>query len=311
LKTTPVSPDDLRRSVLAVPPLARNPDHTINRAENAKLIRHIEAGGVTTFMYGGNANFYNAGLSEYAALVDFLAETVAQDSWVIPSAGPDFGKMMDQAAILRERAFPTVMALPMAAPCTPDGVEAGLRMFAEAIGRPIVLYLKSEAYLTPAHCKRLVDDALVCGIKYAIVREDPAEDAYLSRLLDVVDRKLVISGIGERPAIVHLRDFSLIGFTSGSVCVAPHGSRLLLEALEAKQYRKAERLRTLYIPLEDLRDAISPIQVLHEAVTLAQIAQMGPLLPLLSNLGTQHHPAVRDAAKRLAAVDVEHIKRAA
>jgi dihydrodipicolinate synthase/N-acetylneuraminate lyase len=311
LKTSPVTPADLRKSVIAVPPLARNADHTVNRVENAKLIRYLEAGGVTTLMYGGNANFYNIALSEYAGVLDLLIETAASDTFVIPSAGPDFGKMMDQVGLLRERGFPTAMVLPATAAYTPDGVEAGLRAFADTLGKPLVIYIKSESYLTPAHCRRLADDGLICGIKYAIVRQDPARDAFLERLVDVVDRSLIISGIGERPAIVHLRDFSLIGFTSGSVCVAPHGSRLLLEALKARQYREAERLRALYIPLEDLRDGISPVQVLHEAVTLAPIADMGPLLPLFGNLDAQHRAVVSDAARALAAADLEQIEKAA
>jgi len=311
VKTSPVTPADLRKSVIAVPPLARNVDHSVNRAENAKLIRYLEAGGVTTLMYGGNANFYNIALSEYAGVLDLLIETAASDTFVIPSTGPDFGKMMDQVGMLRERGFPTAMVLPATAACTPDGVEAGLRAFAEALEKPIVIYIKSESYLTPAHCRRLADDGLVCGIKYAIVRQDPAHDDFLERLVDVVDRSLIISGIGERPAIVHLRDFSLVGFTSGSVCVAPNGSRLLLEALKARQYREAEQLRALYISLEDLRDGISPVQVLHEAVTLASIADMGPLLPLFGNLDMQHRAAVGDAARALAAIDLEHIEKAA
>lgn len=311
MKTSPVTPADLRKSVIAVPPLARNPDRTVNRSENAKLIRYLESGGVTTLMYGGNANFYNIALSEYAAVLDLLIETTSKDTFIIPSAGPDFGKMMDQAPLLRERAFPTAMVLPATTACSPDGVETGLRLFAEALGKPLVIYIKTEGYLTPAHCKRLADDGLVCGIKYAIVRQDPAQDAFLSRLVEMVDRSLIISGIGERPAITHLTHFSLVGMTSGSVCVAPKGSRLLFEALKAGHYREAERLRAMYIPLEDLRDAISPVQVLHEAVTLASLADMGPLLPLLGNLNTEHHAAVGEAARRLAAADFEQAERAA
>jgi dihydrodipicolinate synthase/N-acetylneuraminate lyase len=120
-----------------------------------------------------------------------------------------------------------------------------LRVFADAFGKPIMLYLKSESYLTPAHCQGLVDDGLVCGIKYAIVRTDPTRDAFLEQLLDVVDRRIVISGIGERPAVVHLREFGLISFTSGSVCIAPRGSQLLLEALKRERYDEAARLRAL------------------------------------------------------------------
>jgi dihydrodipicolinate synthase/N-acetylneuraminate lyase len=201
--------------------------------------------------------------------------------------------------------------LPLASPCTGDGAETGLRRFAEAYGRPIIPYVKSEGYLTPTNCKRLVDAGIVCGIKYAIVRSDPAVDPFLTELLDLVDRRYVISGIGERPAPVHLRKFGVASMTSGSVCVAPRGSQLLLKALQAQRYDEAERLRALYLPLEDLRDAHSPIRVLHEAVTLAGIADMGPILPLLSNLPAEHAPAVRDAALRLAAADRQHVGLAA
>jgi dihydrodipicolinate synthase/N-acetylneuraminate lyase len=222
---------------------------------------------------------------------------------VIPSAGPEFGKLMDQAPVLRARAFPTAMVLPLGFPATVAGVATGLRRFAEALGRPIVLYLKSEPYLTPEAVRALCEDGLVCAIKYAIVRTDPRQDPFLSRLLDLVDRRLIVSGMGERPVVVHARDFGLAGFTSGSVCVGPRGSARLLRAIQAQDWAAADSLRAAYLPLEDLRDALSPIRVLHEAVTLAGIADMGPMLPLMSNLETAHHDAVRTAAVSLRAAD--------
>ncbi len=100
MKTTPVTVDDLRRSVIAVPPLARNADLSLNAQANTALLRHLEQGGVRSVMYGGNANFYNVAVSEYARIIDFLAEQAGPDTWVLPSAGPDYGKLMDQAAIL-------------------------------------------------------------------------------------------------------------------------------------------------------------------------------------------------------------------
>jgi dihydrodipicolinate synthase/N-acetylneuraminate lyase len=294
---------DLAGSVLAVPPLARNADLTLNRAANTALVRHIESGGISTLLYGGNANLYHISVSEYGALLDQLAEIAAPNSWVIPSVGPDFGKMMDQAQVLKTRAFPTAMVLPATFPNTVAGAEAGLRKFAQAFGKPIIVYIKAEGYLTPESVKRLVDDGLVAGIKYAIVREDSRKDAFLSQLVELVDRRYIVSGIGERPAIVHLRDFGLAGFTTGSGCVGPRGSAGLLAALKNKDYARAEELRAPFIPLEDLRDAYSPIRVLHEAVRLAEIADTGPILPLLSNLEPEHHPRVKKAAQELLAAD--------
>ena len=109
---TTLPPGRLSRSVLAVPPLCRNPDFSLNPAENRKLIRHIEAGGITTLLYGGNANFYHLPLGEYDAILSFLSESAAPDTLVIPSAGPAFGTCLDQAKILRKHRFPTVMLLP-------------------------------------------------------------------------------------------------------------------------------------------------------------------------------------------------------
>jgi dihydrodipicolinate synthase/N-acetylneuraminate lyase len=173
--------------VLSVPPLARNADLTLNRDANRALIRHLEAGGVRTLMYGGNANFYHLATSEYAATLDFLEEAAGADSWVIPSAGADFGKLMDQARILRGRRFPTAMALPFGHPSNDAGVAVALRKFAEALGKPVIAYVKGLNYLEPATLGALVRDGVVCAIKYAIVRDDPSKDAYLSELVQEVD----------------------------------------------------------------------------------------------------------------------------
>jgi dihydrodipicolinate synthase/N-acetylneuraminate lyase len=303
VKTTPVTPADLAASVIAVPPLARRPDLSLDPDANRALMRHLLDGGVTTLMYGGNANFYHLPVSEYAATLDFLAEAAEASTWVIPSAGADYGKLMDQAEILRTRGFPTAMALPFGKPSNDSGVATALRRFSDRLGKPIVAYVKEEGFIEPATVGRLARDGVVCAIKYAIVRKDPAKDAYLDALLQAVDRDIVISGIGERPAIVHLRDFGLKSFTSGSVCIAPRGSTRLLAALKAQRYDEAERLRAAYIPLEDQRDARGPIRVLHDAVTLAGIADMGPILPMISNLDAGERASVLAAATALLAHD--------
>jgi dihydrodipicolinate synthase/N-acetylneuraminate lyase len=303
LRTEAISPAHLQSSVVAVPPLARHADFTLNRDANRALIRHLEQGGVRSLMYGGNANFYHLGVSDYASVVDFLAETAGRDTWVLPSVGPDYGKMLDQAAILRTRAFPTAMLLPMSFPFTSDGLAAGIRRFTDALGKPAVVYIKSEPYLRPDALGRLVEEGRVVAIKYAVVRENPAVDPYLAEIVRVMPRERVVSGIGERPAIVHVRDFGLSSFTSGSVCVAPRGSMALLAALKQRRFEEAERVRAGYLPLEDLRDEISPIRVLHDAVTLAGVADMGPMLPLLTGLDDAQRARVAPVAKALLAAD--------
>ncbi|MGV2863747.1 dihydrodipicolinate synthase family protein [Achromobacter sp. ESBL13] len=307
MKTSPVTAQDLQRSVIAVPPLARHDDLSLNEAANKALLGHLEAGGVRNVMYGGNANFYNVGVSEYARIVDMLAGLAGADTWILPSVGPDYGKMMDQAAILRSRAFPTAMLLPMSFPYTDAGLADGVRRFTDALGKPAVVYIKSADYLAPETAARLIEEGRIAAFKYAVVRDEPAKDAYLSSMLEAVDARWIVSGIGERPAIVHYRDFGLKSFTSGSVCIAPRGSMRLLHLLRDGRYDEAESVRQHYLGLEDCRDGISPIRVLHDAVTLSGVADMGPMLPLLTGISSAERERVAPVARKLAAWDREAV----
>src|SRR5581483_10226464 len=108
MKTTPVMAED-RQGVFAVPPLARRRDGrgALDEAQNDLIVRHILEGGVTRFIYGGNAFLYHATLAEYEHLLAWLA-AFTDDLWAIPSAGPSFGRAMDQAPLIRKHRFPCV-----------------------------------------------------------------------------------------------------------------------------------------------------------------------------------------------------------
>ncbi len=136
------------------------------------------------------------------------------------------------------------MALPLSFPADSAGVATGLRLIAERYGRPITAYcVKADNYITPADLARVVADGAVCAIKYALVRDNPDDDRFLDELVQRVDTKFIVSGIGERPAISHLTKFKLAGFTSGSVCIAPALSAALLKALKAGDGKQAAELR--------------------------------------------------------------------
>ncbi len=312
MKTSPVAPADLAASVLSVPPLARRPDLSIDPGQNARLLDHLRAGGVRTFMYGGNANLYNMGVSELRTLVELLIKLSRDDDWIVPSVGSDYGKAHDQLMMLRDYPFPTAMVLPNRFPATPAGIATGYRRLADAYGKAVIAYVKDDGFVEAADLGKLAADGAICAIKYAIVRDDPKNDRFLDALLGCVDRSMVISGIGERPAIDHLTKFGLQAFTSGSVCVAPGLSTALLRALKRGDVGEAERLRALFIPLEDLRDRYSPLRVLHEAVRLAGICDTGPMLPFLSNIEEPAVVAAIDkAARALLAAERQSAARAA
>jgi len=293
------SPADWQDSVISVPPLARDDNLDLAPGPNRALIRHIESGGISIIMCGGNANFYNISMSEYEPVVDFLAEAVAEDTFVIPSIGPDFGRMRDQTAILARKRFPTAMVLPTISNMTQDGLERAIRWTVDRLGFPLVLYVKDEQYLDVERLAKLERDGCVLFVKYAIVRSDPSVDDYLTRLLDAIGIDRIVSGIGERPALAHFRDFGLRAFTTGSGCVAPASSMRMLHALKSGDYAAGEEIRRNFLPLEDLRDAHGPASVLHEAVTAAGIGDMGPMLPLMHALPEDLRTPVGAAARVL------------
>ena len=145
--TAPLSSSHLAASVMAVPPLSRQPDFTLDEEANERIVRHLEAGGVRLLLYGGNANLYHVPLSEYDAILAMLARIAGPDTLVIPSAGPSFGMLLDQAKMIRRFAFPTVMVLPQQGITTSTGVATGLRRFVEAAGTPALLYIKHDGFI--------------------------------------------------------------------------------------------------------------------------------------------------------------------
>ncbi len=305
MRTSPITTEDLR-AVFAVPPLARRHDarRTIDDVQNGRLVRHIVDGGVTRLIWGGNAFLYHVTLAEYEALVGWLV-TLPDTVWAIPSLGPSYGRAMDQAPLLRAHGFPTAMLLPCNDPRDAEGLERGVREIVDAAAMPLILYLKEEDSFGRDRTAgldavaRLVDDGTVVAIKYAVVRQDASVDAYLDGLLARVDAARVVSGMGERPAIHHLRQFGLPGFTTGSGCIAPSLSVALLDASRTSDWQGAESNREAFLPLEDVRDAWGPARVLHSAVQAADIAQTGPIPPFLTALTAAQEASVREAVSTL------------
>ena len=187
----------------------------------------------------------------------------------------------------------------------PPDWNVGLREFAEAADTRLMLYLKEETNMGADlmagldTVAQLVDEGICIAIKYAVVREDPAQDPYLDQLLKRVERRKVISGIGERPAINHLRQWGLPGFTTGSGCLAPALSAAVFSACHAGNYEEAQRVRSRFLDLEDLRDAWGPARVLHHALELAGVAATGPIPPFVSELSPEQKNRIQPVAQEL------------
>jgi dihydrodipicolinate synthase/N-acetylneuraminate lyase len=296
--------------IYPVPPVAWTTDgwkRSLDHGQNERIFRFLVDQGVKNIIYGGNAMVYHMTLHQYSALIEWLSQ-LTDRAEIMPAVGPAFGRALDQAAVVRGHRFHSLLVLPSTSdPRDAPGLEIGLREVAETAGIPLSLYIRDETNFGVDReagldvIGRLIDDKICSTIKYAVARKDPADDAYLRALLTRVDARRVISGIGERPAVVHLRDFKLAGFTTGSGVIAPRLCGELLNACRAQNYAKAEELRSLFLPLEDLRDAWGPPKVLHYAVAAAGIANLGSILPYVSPLTSGQLATVEPVAKTLAA----------
>jgi dihydrodipicolinate synthase/N-acetylneuraminate lyase len=275
---------------------------------NQALIRHIEAGGIRILLYGGNANLYHQPVSEFGTMLSMLRDAAAPGTWVIPSIGPDYGKMIDQAALLRQSGFATAMVLPMSGFTSVEGVESGLRRVSDAAGMPLTVYLRSEDYLTAEALGRLVDGGHVWCVKYAIGRSGATEeDRFLEALIQRIGASRIVSGMGERPVLGHVGRvgrYGLPSFTTGGGCIAPRSCMALLAALQAGDAQRAQSLHARFMPLETLRESLSLVRVLHDAVSWSGVADMGAQLPLLSPTPASMRPQVEAAAQALRQQDL-------
>ncbi len=151
-------------------------------------MRYIADGGISRFIYGGNAFLYHLTLGEYEQLLEWQASIQRDGLWLIPSAGPSYGRLMDQAKLLRRFAVPCVMTLPCGDPRDAAGLERGLREFAEAANVSLMIYLKEETNMGTDLMAgldvvaRLVDEHICTAIKYAVVRKHPEKDRLPGRI---------------------------------------------------------------------------------------------------------------------------------
>ena len=303
MKATSVTPADLARSVVAVPPLCLTDDLGLAVEENRRLVRHVEAGGVSTILWGGNAQMQHWPPSRYGELLEMAEATAGPDTWVIPAAGPDYGKLLDEAKALAGKRFPAALMLPLAAHWTAEGIARGVRDFVQAAGMPALLYVRSRGYVRPDDLAAMVAAGEVVGVKYAVTVPDVRADPYLADLVAAIGAERLVSGFGEPPAVAHIDAYRLASFTAGCVCLVPRLSMAILAALQRRAIADATRLLAPILPMEAIREKHSPIRVIHAAVALAGIARTGPLYPMLSQVEPALLPAIRAAADDLLAAE--------
>ena len=77
----------------------------------------------------------------------------------------------------------------------------------------------------------------------------------------------------------------------------------LLRALQGGDQDTADALYARFMPLENLREAISLIRVLHDAISLCALADMGAQMPLLSAVPAEHRNQIQALATELLAFE--------
>ncbi len=306
-----LEPADYKSTVVAVPPIALTSDFEIAYDQNTALVRHIEEGGVRILLYGGNANLYHYGQRLYRDALKMMHAYQTERTSVITSIGPDFGKMMDQAKAVREVGLKNVMLLPMMFPSDPVGVANAARRVANELGFGVILYIKRENYIQPDVLEQLIRDGVVRFVKYAVERDDASEDAYLDSLLAAVGTDVIASGMGETPIADHIGRRKLATFTSGAVCIAPAAAMELLSLYRAGQHDRALELSEPFLEFERVRAQIGGMKVLHDGVTVSGIGDMGPLLPMVSNVTASEKTEVERVVAAVIAAEKTCLEAAA
>jgi dihydrodipicolinate synthase/N-acetylneuraminate lyase len=306
---TALTQADYASSVVAVPPIALNADYSVNVAANKAIIKHIEAGGVSILLYGGNANLYHFGLDDYRAAMEAIKAAAAPRTHLITSIGPDFGKAMAQAPIARELGFKNVMVLPTNFPADPAGVATGVRKIADSFGSGVVLYLKRENYVDPDELAKLIDEKAVSFVKYAVEKTDAAQDPYMDAVLAAIGTAHLASGMGETPIHDHLGVRKLTTYTSGAVCIAPAAASELLALYKSGRSAEALELSKPFLNFEKVRLDLGGLQVLHDGLRLSEIADTGPLMPMVSNLPLDKLTQVKAAVEALKTAEIQSLDR--
>ena len=302
---------DYRQSVVAVPPVAITSAQAISAEENRRIIDHIVSGGISTMLYGGNANIYHFDERTFRQAIAVIAETCAGRVRLLFSIGPDFGKAMDQIPWVKDAGLRNIMVLPTQFPSDRRGVAEGVRRIADRLGFGVVLYVKRDGYVVPEDLARLVQEGSVAFVKYAVERDRPEADPYLDALIEAVGKELVASGMGETPIHDHIGRRGLATFTSGAVCIAPAAANELLMLYRSGRLEEARRLSEAFLAFERERARLGGIPVLHDAVTISGIADCGPLLPMVSNLDEQGRRAIAPLVEALQKAEREARLRSA
>ena len=301
--SSPLTPSEFARSVVAVPPIALDAEGRVAVEANRRLMAHIAAGGITTLLYGGNANLYHYGVALFREALHALHAHRPRSARLLFSIGPDFGKAMDQTVEIRRAGVVDVMLLPTAFPSDPRGVAEGARRLADSLGFGLVLYLKRDGYIDPEALGRLVEDGTVGFVKYAVERAEAGTDAYLDAVIAAVGIGKLASGMGETPIHDHLGRRRLATYTSGAACVAPAAANELLALYRAGRDAEAPRLSAPFLAFERLRTRIGGVATLHDAIGLAGLGDFGPLSPMLSNLTAAEKAGIAPVIAQLVAAE--------
>lgn len=275
-------------------PVALNEDLSVNGAATLRLAHHVRSGGVLPLLFGGNANLQSMSLSQFEAVLE-IARTASEDGPVAIGMGPELGRMLDQAPLVERANLKNVLVLPILAPADTHGTADGLRHIAQRLGHGVTADLVRDNHLRPVTLRKLVDEGVVLAVRYTVPSQNPGDDVYLDRVIEVMGAHRVVSGMGEPAVMDHIEVRTLAGFTSGAAALVPSQVLALSTAIAAGQLEQARRLLGPLIELERVRAMLGPIQVLHDAVSHAGIAQMGPQMPMISKVKAKYR-AEMDAA---------------
>ncbi len=225
-------------------------------------------------------------------------EAVGHRVYVIPGAGPGFGRAEETGRIAREVGVDAIMIMPVVGPASPEGLYTGMRDLVESLDLPVVLYCKDARLMPVDSTVRLARMAQVHAIKYAVADYDMLD----TLVQKVGEEAVLLCGMAEKPAVAFM-DHGAQGYSSGMANFVPKLSLAMHRAHRTGDRAEVERIHGLMVPFEDVRGEekgkynAAALHVANEHIGLAG----GPVLPMCTDVAESDLVRVRDLTDRLMA----------
>lgn len=225
-------------------------DGSVDEQGVARVVSRMATAGVPAIVGGGNTGeFFALTMAEARAVLEAAALGNAGKAVLIAGVGRTVAEAIELGRVAEAVKYDAIMIHQPNDPFTaPSGSIDYMRRIADAVGLPIVAYVRAPSYRAE-HLGKLAADDRFAGVKYAI----PDLQGLSACIAATAGTGFAwVCGLAESWAPMFTAAGAR-GFTSGLVNVWPERSLAISEALDRGDFSKARELIQPIMAFEALR----------------------------------------------------------